>query len=122
MVIYLPPTCASLTAAATPPPATLWRVIYINYSAMVGGAAPVNPRPRSARGGAVCFSWYIFFGVYGVVIGLVCFVRSGCLSLASALRRGRAVCPAPLWCSLCFPFGGRLASRLAVVIDLFVSK
>ena len=36
-------------------------VLKINdYSAMIGGAAPVTPRPRSARGGAVCFSWYSF--------------------------------------------------------------
>lgn len=72
-VIYLPPTYASLTAVVTPPPATLWRVIYINYSAMVGGAAPVNPRPRSARGGAVCFSYYnpFFLAYNGVVNGLV---------------------------------------------------
>ena len=26
MVIYLPPTCASLSSAATPPPTTLWLV------------------------------------------------------------------------------------------------
>lgn len=39
--------------------------LFFNYSAAVGGSAPVNPRPPSAGGGAVCFSYYYpFFLAY----------------------------------------------------------
>lgn len=119
-----------LKAHAHPPPLMVVGSFYLTGG--IGGAAPVNPCPRNARGGAVFFmvllacAWClrVFFLLFIVFFFLPaswsgflrpfrgCWAFFGCPSFAAALA-----------VSLLPPAGGGLYHRLAVIIAFpFVDK
>lgn len=110
-----------LKALAHPPPLVWWVYYYqiqkrkddfYDYTVAVGGAAPVNPCPRNARGGAVFFIvlFWLFFVVYGLFFfSFVVVWLSSPFSGVFCVFRLVVVC-CRSGCLFASPFGGSAGS------------